>query len=50
MAAGAFVLLLADYISYTLSTIPIGVVTSLIGSPLFFILIIWQSRRTGAIY
>ncbi|MCQ2079849.1 MAG: iron ABC transporter permease [archaeon] len=50
MVAGAFVLLLSDYISMQLSTIPIGVVTSLIGSPLFFILIVWQSRRTGAIY
>lgn len=50
MVAGAFVLLLADYISFQLSTIPIGVVTSVIGSPLFFILIVWQSKRTGAVY
>lgn len=50
MVAGAFLLLLADYIAFQLSTIPIGVVTSLIGSPLFFILIVWQSKRTGAIY
>ena len=50
MAAGAFIILLADYISYMLSNIPIGVITCMIGSPVFFILIIWQSKRTGAIY
>jgi iron complex transport system permease protein len=50
MVGGAFLLLLADYIAFQLSNIPIGVVTCVIGSPLFFILIIWQSRRTGAIY
>ena len=50
MVAGAFLILLADYISFMLSNIPLGVVTSVIGSPVFFILIIWQSRRTGAIY
>ena len=50
MVAGAFLLLLADYISFHLSTIPIGVVTCVIGSPIFFILIVWQSRRTGAVY
>jgi iron complex transport system permease protein len=50
LVAGSFLLLLADYISFILSNIPIGVVTCIIGSPLFFILIIWQSKRTGAIY
>ena len=50
MVAGSFIILLADYISFLLSDIPIGVVTCMIGSPLFFILIVWQSRRTGAIY
>ena len=50
MTAGAFIILLADYISYLLSGIPIGVITCLIGSPVFFFLIIWQSKRTGAIY
>lgn len=50
MVAGAFVLLVADYITYIDTALPIGVVTSLIGSPVFFILIIWQSKRTGAIY
>ena len=50
MVAGSFIILLADYISFLLSDIPIGVVTCIIGSPLFFILIIWQSKRTGAIY
>ena len=50
MVGGAFLLLLADYIAFQLSNIPIGVVTCVIGSPIFFILIVWQSRRKGAIY
>lgn len=50
MVVGAFLMLLADYIAFMLSNIPIGVVISLIGSPVFFALIVWQSRRTGAVY
>ena len=40
----------ADYIAYQLSNIPVGVVMSLIGSPVFFILIVLQSRKSGVIY
>ncbi|WP_400223975.1 FecCD family ABC transporter permease [Methanomethylophilus alvi] len=50
MAVGAFLLLFADYIAYQLSNIPVGVVMSLIGSPVFFILIVLQSRKSGVIY
>jgi iron complex transport system permease protein len=50
MAVGAFLLLFADYIAYQFSNIPVGVVMSLIGSPVFFILIVLQSRKSGVIY
>lgn len=50
MAMGAFLLLIADYIAFSLSNIPVGVVMSIIGSPVFFALIIYQSRKPGVIY
>ena len=50
MAVGALLLLIADYIASRLSGIPVGVVLSVIGSPVFFILIVWQGKRTGAVY
>lgn len=50
MSIGAFVLLLADYLSSNVIGVPVGVVLSLIGSPVFFILIVFQSKRSGAIY
>ncbi len=50
MAAGAFILIVADYLTTYLSNIPVGVILSLIGSPVFFLLIVFQSKRTGAIY
>ena len=50
MAVGALLLLIADYIAFAVSDIPVGVVMSIIGSPVFFILIVWQSKRTGAVY
>lgn len=50
MAVGAFLLLLADYIAFQLSDIPVGVVMSLIGSPVFFLLIAIQSKKSGVIY
>lgn len=50
MAMGALLLLVADYIAFALSNIPVGVVMSIIGSPLFFALIVYQSRKPGAIY
>lgn len=50
MAMGALLLLVADYIAFALSNIPVGVVMSIIGSPVFFALIIYQSRKPGVIY
>lgn len=50
MVVGAFILLIADYVSSQLSNVPVGVVLMLIGSPIFFLLIVFQSKRTGAIY
>lgn len=50
MAFGAFLLIVADYVASELATIPVGVVLSVIGSPLFFALIVFQSKRTGAVY
>lgn len=50
MAVGALLLLVADYIAFQLSAIPVGVVMSIIGSPVFFILILYQTRKPGAIY
>lgn len=50
MAAGALLLLVADYIAFQFSDIPVGVVMSVIGSPVFFLIILWQTRRAGAIY
>lgn len=50
MAAGALLLLAADYIAFQFSDIPVGVVMSVIGSPVFFLIILWQTKKTGAIY
>ena len=50
MSIGAFTLLVADYLTTQFINIPVGVILSLIGSPIFFILIVFQSRRTGAVY
>lgn len=50
MAVGAILLMIADYLTTYLSNIPVGVVMGIIGSPVFFLLIVFQSRRTGAIY
>ncbi len=50
MAVGALLLLIADYIAFELSDIPVGVIMSIIGSPVFFALIIYQSRKPGVIY
>ncbi len=50
MAFGAALLLIADYIALTILSIPVGVIMGLIGSPVFFALIVWQNKRTGAIY
>ncbi len=50
MAVGALLLLIADFIAFQLSNIPVGVIMCMIGSPVFFLLIVFQSKRAGAIY
>lgn len=50
MTVGALMLLIADYTAMLLSDIPVGVIISIIGSPVFFLLIVFQSKKTGAIY
>lgn len=50
MGVGALLLLIADYIALSFADLPVGVIMALIGSPIFFILIIWQRKSTGAIY
>ncbi|WII09103.1 iron ABC transporter permease [Methanomassiliicoccales archaeon LGM-DZ1] len=50
IVVGSFLLLLSDYLAFQLSDIPVGVILSIIGSPVFFLLIVFQGRRTGAIY
>lgn len=50
MAVGALLMLVSDYLAFQFAAIPVGVVLSVIGSPVFFALIVWQNKRTGAIY
>ncbi|MDO5852557.1 MAG: iron ABC transporter permease [Thermoplasmata archaeon] len=53
MLAGAFLLVLADYLAMTVSgvsDIPVGVIMSMIGSPVFLVLIIWQRKSYGGVY
>lgn len=50
MAMGALLLLLADYVAMSWADLPVGVIMSLIGSPIFFALIIWQRKGRGAVY
>lgn len=50
MIVGALLMLIADYIAFELSNIPVGVVMSVIGAPAFFAIILYQSRKSGAIY
>ena len=50
MAVGAILLLIADYTAYQLSNIPVGVVMSIIGSPVFLILIMYHTRKAGVLY
>ena len=50
MSMGALLMLFADYISFLLANIPIGVVMSVIGSPIFLILIIYHTRSKGVVY
>ena len=50
MSVGALLMLVSDYLAFQFASIPVGVVLSVIGSPVFFALIVWQNKRTGAIY
>jgi iron complex transport system permease protein len=50
MSVGALLLLVADYIALSYADLPVGVIMALIGSPIFFILIVWQRKSMGAIY
>ena len=50
MAVGALLLLMADYAAFLLSNIPVGVIMSMIGSPVFLILIIYHTRKRGVLY
>ena len=50
MAVGALLILLADNITMHLSSIPVGVVLSAIGSPIFLILILKQRKGGGVLY
>ncbi|MDD4222921.1 MAG: iron ABC transporter permease [Candidatus Methanomethylophilus sp.] len=50
MGCGALLMLVADYLALSIANLPVGVIISLIGSPIFFILIVWQRKGTGAIY
>lgn len=50
MAVGAFLMLLADNIAMHLSSIPVGVILSAIGSPIFLILILKQRKGGGVLY
>ena len=50
MAVGALLLLMADYAAFLLSNIPVGVVMSMIGSPVFLVLIIYHTRKRGVLY
>ena len=47
MAFGALLLLFADYVSLVVWDIPVGVTMGLIGSPLFFILILYSKKGKG---
>ena len=50
MAVGALLLLMADYAAFLLSNIPVGVIMSIIGSPVFLALIIFHTRKRGVLY
>ena len=49
IAFGALLLIIADYFAVILA-LPVGIIMSVIGSPIFFILIVWQKKGYGAIY
>ncbi|AMK14128.1 iron ABC transporter permease protein [methanogenic archaeon mixed culture ISO4-G1] len=47
MAFAAFLLLISDYLSQTVFDVQVGAVLALIGSPIFFILIVTQRKGRG---
>lgn len=50
MAFGALLLLFADYLTTFFTDMPVGVIMGIIGSPVFFLLIVFQNKKRGAIY
>lgn len=50
MTVGAFLLLFADFIANQMPNMPVGVVMSLIGSPVFLILILYNRKNKGVLY
>ena len=50
MTFGALLLVFADYLAFAIVGLPVGLITSMIGSPIFLLLILWQRKGYGAIY
>lgn len=50
MTVGATLFVLADYVALTIAGLPVGLILSIIGSPVFLLLILWQRKGYGAIY
>ena len=50
MAVGTLLLLFADYVAIQFANLPVGVVMSLIGSPVFLILILYNHKSKGVLY
>lgn len=50
MVVGSFLLLFADFIANQSANLPVGVVMSLIGSPVFLILILYNRKSKGVMY
>ena len=50
MAVGTLLLLFADYVAMTLASLPVGVIMSLIGSPIFLLLILYNRKSKGVLY
>ena len=53
MLTGALLMLIADYMALSVTVtadIPVGVIMSMIGSPIFFLLIVFNRRGYGRLY
>lgn len=50
MCVGALLVLAADYLASVYFSIPVGVILSIIGSPIFFCLIVFQNKKRMSIY